>query len=169
VLVKGIDFIKSQYPDLIKKHGFRLINNLLNQYNEVIKRGLTRDMFADEYRYDVRGIIINTCTDSAIAFMNEARSLKPTHYHMLGMKKRMRDSVGGEMKGFRDRLTTSKMSSLSICDTSIYIDQLQDLNIPVPQDGEVLDIVFIKPYTLQKSLKSSQKMHLLEYAVKTNQ
>ena len=85
------------------------------------------------------------------------------------MKKRMRDSVGGEMKGFRDRLTSSKTSSYSLCDANIYIDQLQDLNIPVPQDGEVLDIVFIKPYTLQKSLKSSQKMHLLDYAIKTNQ
>jgi hypothetical protein len=51
VLVKGIDFIKSQYPDLIKKHGFRLINTLLNGYNNIIKQGLTRDMFADDYRY----------------------------------------------------------------------------------------------------------------------
>jgi hypothetical protein len=26
VLIKGIDFIKSQYPELIKKHGYQLIN-----------------------------------------------------------------------------------------------------------------------------------------------
>jgi hypothetical protein len=43
---------------------------------------------------------------------------------MLGMKKRMRDSVGGEMKGFRDRLMASKTSAYSICDANIYIDQL---------------------------------------------
>jgi hypothetical protein len=53
VLVKGIDFIKSQYPDLIKKHGFRLINTLLNNYNEIVKQGLTPQMFSDDYRYDL--------------------------------------------------------------------------------------------------------------------
>jgi len=35
--------------------------------------------------------------------------------------------------------------------------------------GEVLDIVYIKPTVFKKDLKSSEKMHILDFAVKTNQ
>jgi len=40
------------------------------------------------------------------------------------------------------------------------------MNIPVPMDGEVLEIMYIMPFTSEKSLKSAQRMHLLEWAVK---
>ena len=50
VLVKGIDFIKSQYPDLVKRHGYQLINTILNQYNDMLKSGVTSEMFRDSNR-----------------------------------------------------------------------------------------------------------------------
>ena len=40
------------------------------------------------------------------------------------------------------------------------------MNIPVPMDGEVLEIMYILPFTSEKDLKSAQRMHLLEWAVK---
>ncbi len=79
----------------------------------------------------------------------------------------MRDTAGGEMAGFRKRLV---LTAQDVTDPlSINIQQLQDLNIPVPLVGEVLDIVYIKPVVFQKTLKSAEKMHLLDFAVKTNQ
>jgi hypothetical protein len=40
VLIKGIDFIKSQYPELIKRHGYRLVNLILNHFNSILKLNL---------------------------------------------------------------------------------------------------------------------------------
>ncbi len=37
VLLKGIDFIKQQYPDLIKKHGYALTERILNHFNDDLK------------------------------------------------------------------------------------------------------------------------------------
>ena len=51
---------------------------------------------------------------------------------------------------------------------AISVDQLHELDIPVPLVGEVLDIVYTKPTVFKRDLKSSEKMHMLEYAVKTH-
>lgn len=40
------------------------------------------------------------------------------------------------------------------------------MNIPIPMDGEVLEIVYIEPLVFAKNLKSAQRMHLLEWAQK---
>ena len=172
VLVKGIDFIKSQYPELIKKHGYRLINDVLNHYNDLLKGGLDRESFADATRARINGALLNMCTARAISFLNEVKTLAPAQYCQLSSKKRMRDATGGEMAGFRQRLVPSvdrARDNKPETALAISIEELQDLNIPVPLVGEVLDIVYIKPVVFQKSLKSAEKMHLLDYAVKTNQ
>lgn len=97
--------------------------------------------------------------------MNDAKSLKPAQYNQLSSKKRMRDATGGEMAGFRARLTQTASED----PLAIHINQLQELNIPIPLVGEVLDIVYIKPTVFKRDLKSAQKMHILDFAVKTEQ
>jgi hypothetical protein len=63
VLVKGIDFIKSQYPDLIKRHGYRLINSILNTYNDMLKSGVSGQMFNDDHRFVINRELLNTSMD----------------------------------------------------------------------------------------------------------
>lgn len=70
VLVKGIDFIKSQYPDLIKRHGYQLINAILNHYNDTLKSGLGADMFEDQYRVIISTALFDRCMDQSVKFLN---------------------------------------------------------------------------------------------------
>jgi|LauGreDrversion4_2_1035121.scaffolds.fasta_scaffold74086_2 hypothetical protein len=104
VLVKGIDFIKSQYPELIKRHGYQLINDILNQFNDTLKNAITAETFSDHTRHAISPRLLDICTDRAITFLREMQSLRPSQYHLLSSKKRIRDATGGEMSKFRDRL-----------------------------------------------------------------
>jgi hypothetical protein len=193
VLVKGIDFIKSQYPDLVKRHGYQLINIILNRYNDMLKSGVSTQMFQDTNRSHISTELLSICMNQSVAFLNEMKSLTPDKYGVLSSKKRMRapkdaddskkvrgkkpaaiidlqpatkkSATGGEMAGFRQRLTT-KASATTDDPLNIYIEDLQDMNIPVPTDGEVLEIVYIEPIVFAKNLKSAQRMHLLEWAQK---
>ncbi len=41
---------------------------------------------------------------------------------------------------------------------------MRELDIEIPQVGELLDIVYVQTVYIKGSVKSSQKMHLLKYA-----
>lgn len=58
------------------------------------------------------------------------------------------------MAGFRQRLTSRAMVA-SDDPLNIYTEDLQDMNIPIPMDGEVLEIVYIEPIVFMKNLKSA--------------
>ena len=75
VLVKGIDFIKSQYPELIKRHGYQLISDILNQFNDSLKHAITADTFTDTTRHTISTRLLDICTERAILFVEEMRSL----------------------------------------------------------------------------------------------
>ena len=36
-LIKGIDFIKSQYPQIIKEAGFSLLDDIMNRFNQMLR------------------------------------------------------------------------------------------------------------------------------------
>jgi hypothetical protein len=113
-------------------------------------------------------------------FLNEAKQLTPGQYGQLSSKKRMRapkdvpqgseqnKTLGGEMAGFRRRLVSrANWSNNPEADPlNIYIEDLQDMNVPVPIDGEVLEIVYIQLSINRKTMKSAERMHLLDYAMK---
>ena len=78
VLVKGIDFIKSQYPDLVKRHGYQLINTILNNYNNMLKSGVSAQMFQDDNRVLISKQLIQLCMDQAVTFLNEMTQMTPS-------------------------------------------------------------------------------------------
>lgn len=84
------------------------------------------------------------------------------------VKKKLRANKNGEMALFKRRLELGCNSSpyqavtsdIDLFSITINAKELEALNISIPEEGEILDLVYINNY--QK--KSSARLHLASYA-----
>jgi len=72
------------------------------------------------------------------------------------------------MQGFKARIKENDEKCYEDEDVRIFINpsELKNMDIEVPQIGELLDIVYVKTFYQKGGVKASQKMHLLKYAQK---
>lgn len=118
VLIKGIDFIKSQYPQLVKDSGYALLTDVMQmfaKYDQVHDEAHLQRIFADDYRAvmneALQQVIVQSVDNFANAthqLMHEVQGLAPhearSRLQLLATKKKLRDSKnGGEMKLFYAR------------------------------------------------------------------